>query len=360
MRLRYLLLFGAILLLGSLGCATPQETLAGPPPYAVVKVFYGTDRNRTSSEDPDEIYGPARGNGSIELGQCEVSIPRDHRMGEIERPSVWHFEFRENPSKHVVVLKVRRQTKSDFYAELRSRIVQSERKQAFVFVHGYNVPFVEATRRTAQMAYDLGFDGAPLLYSWPSEGSVSKYPTDEANVEWSTSNLKAFLSDISASGADTVHLIAHSMGCRALTRAIVALSNELTESSKTVFREMVLAAPDIDADVFRRDIAPRIVEAKIDLTLYASSEDKALKLSKGFHGYKRAGQSGDDIVILPGMDTVDATGVKTGFLGHSYHAENDSVLSDIFYLLRGDPPSERHGLRPVSHANGDYWKFHNR
>jgi esterase/lipase superfamily enzyme len=40
-------------------------------------------------------------------------------------------------------------------------------KQAFVFVHGFNVSFENALRRTAQIAYDLNFDGAPFLFSWP-------------------------------------------------------------------------------------------------------------------------------------------------------------------------------------------------
>ncbi len=38
-------------------------------------------------------------------------------------------------------------------------------------MHGYNTSFDNALYRTAQIAYDLDFDGATFLYSWPSGGA---------------------------------------------------------------------------------------------------------------------------------------------------------------------------------------------
>ena len=54
---------------------------------------------------------------------------------------------------------------------LREEVRDSRRKEAFVFIHGYNVAFDDAIYRTAQIAYDLSFDGPPILYSWPSRAS---------------------------------------------------------------------------------------------------------------------------------------------------------------------------------------------
>jgi esterase/lipase superfamily enzyme len=39
--------------------------------------------------------------------------------------------------------------------------------QALIFVHGYNMSFDNAARRAAQIAYDINFDGATFLFSWP-------------------------------------------------------------------------------------------------------------------------------------------------------------------------------------------------
>jgi esterase/lipase superfamily enzyme len=99
------------------------------------------------------------------------------------------------------------------------------------------------------MAYDLKFQGAPILYSWPSQGELAKYTFDENNVEWSWRHLYDFLQALSQqSGATTIHLIAHSMGNRALTNAL----QRMPQSTTTLFREVILAAPDIDADLFRQ------------------------------------------------------------------------------------------------------------
>ena len=88
-------------------------------------------------------------------------------------------------------------------------------------MHGYNVTFADAARRTAQIAYDLGFDGAPVFYSWPSRAGFAAYEVDRENAEWSQVDLKNFLGQFAErSQADNIFLIAHSMGSRVLTGAL--------------------------------------------------------------------------------------------------------------------------------------------
>jgi esterase/lipase superfamily enzyme len=102
----------------------------------------------------------------LKFGMCEVSIPGGdrHNIGRLEAPSVWRLEFREDPAKHIVLLGVRPQSKIEFFEAVQTRVNDSAAKDAFVFVHGYNVSFEDAARRTGQLAYDLQFDGAPILY----------------------------------------------------------------------------------------------------------------------------------------------------------------------------------------------------
>jgi esterase/lipase superfamily enzyme len=138
------------------------------------------------------------------------------------------------------------------------------------------------------------------------------------------------------------------------------LASLLTD--KPAFRdrltEVILTAPDIDADVFKRDIAPALAVARRPVTLYASSEDLALTASKKVHGSPRAGDSGQDLVLVSGVETIDATAVDTSLLGHSYFAEARSVLSDMFYLIRnGQRPDQRFGLRRIDSDVGPYWEF---
>jgi esterase/lipase superfamily enzyme len=159
-------------------------------------------------------------------------------------------------------------------------------------------------------------------------------------------------------GADRIHIIAHSMGNRAIVRALeqVVLAG-INNTSKPMYHEIVLTAPDIDAEVFKQ-LASTINKAANRVTLYASSKDVALAASKRFHGYSRAGDSRDSIVVVPGVDTIDASMVDTSFLGHSYYGDSRSVLSDLFNVLQGGaPPDRRFGMLPRKLNGTKYWAF---
>lgn len=325
--------------------------------YAVMKVLFATDRKVTSDRPGSVVFGSKR-SPTLAYGICEVSIPRDHRMGQLESPSIWRFEIQESPTRHVVLMSTRIQAKEQFFTGLRNRVGKSKGRSSFLFVHGYNVSFVDAARRTAQMAYDLGFDGAPVFYSWPSRGETKAYIADEQMIEWAQPNLRSFLEDYaSRSDAENIYVIAHSMGNRALTRAVSTLLSERPDL-RPRFKEIILAAPDIDSEVFRRDIAPAMTRLGRPVTLYASSEDKALMLSKSLHAYPRAGDAGEGLVVVPGIETIDASKVDTGFLGHSYYGDTRSVLSDIFYIIRnGKRAGDRFGLVERNSQVGRYWVF---
>ena len=95
------------------------------------------------------------------------------------------------------------------------------------------------------------------------------------------------------------------------------------------------------------------------LTLYASSQDKALRVSKALHDAPRAGEAGKNLITLPYLDTIDASCVDTDFLGHSVALADRFVLGDVFELLRrGTPPEGRFGLQKIAQAVvGPHWAF---
>jgi len=309
---------------------------------------------------PGRHYGHDR--GRLELGTCEVSIPERHEVGAMEAPSVFRFEIVQDPTKHVTLLEAAPVEADGFFQQVRSRVAGSPRRDAVVFIHGFNVSFEKAARRTAQMAYDLNFEGAPIFFSWPSQAGTFgtfQYAADRESADWATPDLTDFLRDIAQkSGAKSVHLIAHSMGNRLLTAALKSLAPEVRGRDR--FHEIILAAPDIDADIFRRDIAPAIVGTGKRITLYASSRDKALQLSREINGGQpRAGDSGEDLVIVRGIDTIDASAVDESVLGHSYYASSEIVLSDLFSLIKRDRnPGDTGWLQPRDVQDGlRYWVF---
>ncbi|HSC45993.1 MAG TPA: alpha/beta hydrolase [Candidatus Acidoferrum sp.] len=326
--------------------------------YVQVKVFYATDRQPTGKTEPAAFYGFDRGpDNRFALGTCDVSIPRDHRIGQLESPKFWKLQFRQDPGRDVVLLSVTPSPEDVFYRELSASVDASSEKKAFVFVHGYYTSFEDAARRTAQLAYDLRFQGVPIFYSWPSKDAVLDYAADEATIDWVRPHLKYFLKQVARrSNADSIYLVAHSMGNRILTRALSDLAAEHPGIPKSRFKEVVLAAPDVDAGEFRQ-LARKIESAATHITLYASSKDKALVASKLFHDYARAGESGDHLLVVQGIDTIDVSAIDTGFLGHSYVADNSSVITDIFYLLSGVPVAKRACLTSHSLTNLDYWLY---
>lgn len=331
-------------------------TETNPDVEAVVAVFYATDRSRVSYA-PLAYSGEREAARQLHLGRIDVSVPRDHQMGQLERPNVWTF-WREDPAKHFVIVKATEQTYDAFYQGLTGVVGRSRRKEAFVFVHGFNVSFESAVYRTAQIAYDMQFDGAPILYSWPSVAKPAGYPTDANNSDWTIDRLHWFLGDVSArSGAQIVHVIAHSRGNWPLMSALNAIAGEPNHGMHARFNQIVLTAPDVDADTFK--VLARLFYLISDrTTLYASANDEALALSKQYQGYQRAGDVRPQIVSMDHLDSIDVSAVDTSLLGHSYYGDNTSVISDIRRVLQtGNPPERRCGIQAVTDAVMRYWTF---
>lgn len=307
-----------------------------------VPVFYGTTR-KVASDGRKDVYGAER--GRLQYGVSWVSIPRSHEPGELEEPSILTMTIREDPAKHVVLLEVKAIPKERWFADLNASIADGGANQAFVFIHGYNTAFSEAARRTAQIKYDLGFAGPAILFSWPSHGTTSMYLADEGNAEWSVPLLANFLVDLRRrTGATTIHIIAHSLGNRVLTRAVQLIDLDSEIQPKPRFSQVMLAAPDMDAEVFRDELAPRMFKVAQGITLYGASDDLAIRASRKAHDAMRAGEGGANLAIIDGIDSIDVTGIDASFLKHSYIG-GVSVLGDIAQTIcEGKKTVERLGI----------------
>lgn len=209
------------------------------------------------------------------------------------------------------------------------------------------------------MAYDLQFDGASVFFSWPSQDQLWDYTVDEQAIVNSEPHLTQFLRDLlKQTDADNIYLIAHSMGTRGLAQALLDTAKVDPAGIKRI-KEIVLAAPDIDSTQFTEQIAPGLLRLGAPITLYVSSNDRALEKSKQLHGGDRAGQAGQKMVLLDGIETIDVSQLNTDFFGHSYYGDQTSVLADLHYLIAGDlHASKRCCLigRPTANAP-KYWIF---
>jgi esterase/lipase superfamily enzyme len=336
------------------GGTRPQAAEPAPEPR-LVDLFYITDR--APDTGGERYFSSARGN--LSYGVSRISIPPGHVMGQHEEPSLLKFEWTHEEGKHINVRDVLKLDPDDFTTRLGRAVEASPGNKLMVFVHGYNEEFPEASRMVAQFAEDLKFSGPVVLFSWPSQGSLTGYTVDETNAQWSQSHFLEVMSAILEQvPAHSIYLVGHSMGNRIIGNAMITLSGERLESDLMRFREIIMIAPDIDADVFRKDMAPRLARTGIHMTLYASSKDRALLASKAFHGHPRAGDSGEALVVVEGLETIDASVASGGLLGHSYFAEDRRIMEDIFGLLQsGQRADDRFGLEARESAQGRYWTF---
>jgi esterase/lipase superfamily enzyme len=329
--------------------------------FATVRVFYGTNRAPSGEVKPALYYGRAR--GDLQYGYLDVTIPKTHKEAELETQPRWAdyvYDVSQMRARYVLLDKVTPLRKDVFLQTLRQQVKNSPSKDVFIFVHGFNSTFEDAARRAAQLVYDLDFDGTPMLYSWPSQGSATAYAVDEASVGISGRKMAEFLENVvTQSGAERIHLLAHSMGNRALIEALQTyLAKKSPENRQHIFGQVVFTAPDVDRDYFM-DAIGSIRGAADRVTLYASNNDYALRSSQYLHGAPRAGTAGEFIIREAGLDSIDMSAVPADVLGHTYFAANAGAIFDIFRLLwRGDAPPQRCGMSGRSSAGPlSVWVF---
>ena len=336
--------------------ASPSATTEG----IVYPVWFGTNRKPATSGSGFTAERHPR----TTLGRAEVFIPESHRFGEIGNP-FWKRLLRlQRQDDRLKLQAVHRHAQpGDFYAELQAEMaaVRSQdgggEPQALVFIHGFNVSFEEAAIRAAQIGCDLKLPGATAFFSWPSRGNVSAYPADEATIEASERAIANFLIDFHGRcGAAKLHVIAHSMGNRGFLRALQRIAGDAQTRGRIRFGQIILAAPDIDRDLFC-DLAHLYREHADRATLYTSRADRPVHMSSTLHDAARAGYF-MPYTVAAGVDTVEVPDFDIDLMGHSYFAQAEALLHDIFDLIRhGSAPAQRQRLKAMLAPEGAMWRI---
>jgi esterase/lipase superfamily enzyme len=357
--------------LSARGGPAPGVPAAPEGDWDVVPVFYGTDRARKDDPKGAVVYNSERAR-RLELGRALVTVPKVHQVPRIERPfalrvpyfQVTIYEQAEDPKLHFTIRELKALSEAEFLALARERVGGSAsfKDQAVVFVHGYNTGFEFALYRTAQMAYDLKFDGAAFMYSWPSGGGFMGYGYDRESATQAEPHLKEFLGLVlKETGAKSVSVIAHSMGNLPLLNVLRELGPTLPPDVR--LNEIIMAAPDVDRDVFQY-LAANIKAYGRGVTLYCSANDRAMAASRRVAGgVPRAGDvPAEGPIVLDGIDTIDVTQASTDVLAlnHSTYAERSALLNDIGLLLRtGERPPELRIpiLQKVTTPAGFFWRY---
>lgn len=197
-----------LVLAGCAGRPGPEllrETAAVVPGAEVLTIYVATTRQRDENDERAFTSGRA---SHVSYAEYRISIPPTHKPGNVEWPA-----RQVDPGRHFAVVGYRALDRSDFEREV-ARQRGGHPPDVGVFVHGYNTNFQEALFRLAQMTADAGVkDAAPILFSWPSEGSIAGYVADKDAVTYSRDQLAALLTTLTRQETrGPVTVVGHSMG----------------------------------------------------------------------------------------------------------------------------------------------------
>jgi esterase/lipase superfamily enzyme len=316
-----------------------------------IVVWFGTNRRKDSR---DRFVGERA--DDVSYGRCHVFVPKDRGSGSLGRGLIGRLIWGDN---RVKVDQTEHLSAPRFWSAIKDEVASlgDDDRHGLLFLHGYQTKFNDAAKRTAQLKVDLAHAGPAAFFSWPSLGEAAGYAGDEAAIEGSELAIREFLVDFATrSGATAVHIIAHSMGNRGLLRAMDAISKAAKSASPIRFGQVFLAAPDVDVELFE-NLAAAYKQLSVRATLYVTNNDKAIGLSQRLHRFPRVGLT-PPVAVLQGIDTVDASHVNLGLIGHGYSVETRPVLADIHRLLQSDTsPDRRFGLRKALGGRAQYWEF---
>ena len=227
-------------------------------------------------------------------------------------------------------------------ARLNRAVKNSPDRSVLVFIHGFNNRFEDSVYRFAQIVHDSGARSVPVLVTWPSRGSVLAYGYDRESTNYTRNALERLFQFLARDpDIKEVSILAHSMGN---SLAIESLRQMAIRNGRlpAKFKNIMLASPDVDVDVFRSQIAD-MGSPRPRFTLFVSRDDRALAVSRRVWG---------DVIALGSIDpeqppyknelaendisVIDLTKVKSGdSLHHDKFASSPEIVQLIGARISG-------------------------
>ena len=308
------------------------------------RFFYTT--NRVAGRDDavlDERFGQDR-EASLKFGDFDAEIQPSLGLGMLINPTEW-FQNEEIKLKSVRSLE-----QSAFVEQLRQRVEDSPHRSLLI-VHGFRERYPSALRKTAFLGHVLDINAPVLLFDWPGDqgSSLSGYRRAREVAHASGTELalllKLLIRDVQP---DRLWLIANSMGGQVVADAFHVLYREADlADAQTEIEDVVLTAPDVDHQEFDQQFKKEIAALARHLTVYVSSNDRALLVSRLINRGARRGKSTlspDQLeeasrvadLVDPDSDLialVDVTPVNRTRNFHNFSLETPEFFDDLFLRL---------------------------
>ena len=305
-----------VLALALTGCASHPEGVLVPvvdsvPSTHRVEMLVATTRQRSKTLARCSLVSGGsrrvRGYHGLDSGKSQ--------SGEVN----WPKKLPADPAKAFATLKADEIDRETVISRLNQAVMKSPDRSVLVFIHGFNNRFEDLVYRFAQIVHDFGTHSVPILVTWPSRGSILAYGYDRESTNYTRNALENLFQFLARdSDIKEVSILAHSMGNWLALESLrqMAIRNHGLPAK---FKNIMLAAPDVDVDVFRSQIAD-MGKPHPQFTLLVSQDDRALQASRRVWG---------DVARLGSIDPE-----RPPYSAEL--AENDITVIDLTKVKSGD------------------------
>src|ERR1700720_1092289 len=272
-----------------------------------------------------------------------IGVPPGHEPGRVERPAFGS----EDPQKHFIARSRRGLDETAFFTELASHISGriGSNRDVLLYVHGFTTSYDEARFRLAQIAADGRFGGVAVLYTWPAAGSLFDYGVAKESATIARDALSKLIHRLSElPDVGRVHILAHSMGAWLAMEALRENAISGSPDLNGKLGDVMLAAPDIDLNVFRQQLA-RLDPSHVFVLV--ASHDRGLSFSRTLAGDRqRLGaldpNNPSDRVALEdlGVKAYDLSRESTGLIGHGTYADAPPAVRTIGAQITEQRPQD--------------------
>ena len=345
-----------------------RMTVAQLAEQGTYRFFYATNRRQEHDEGPlKDRFGRDR-DTTLKFGSFDTKIEPSLGIGMLINPTEW-FQNEE-----IRIQRVAELGEGDFVAQVRQLVEKSPRRSLLVIVHGFREAFPSALRKTAFFGHVLDINSPVLLFDWPGNqgGSLGGYRRARAVAKASGAELartlELIIRDIQPA---RLWLVANSLGGQVVVDAFSHLYGvaDLADA-ETEIEDVVLTAPDVDHDEFDQRFKQEISALARNLTVYVSSNDRALVVSRLVNRARRRGESTlspdqleEAIRVAELVDPdskrvalVDVTPVNRTRNFHNFSLETPEFFDDLFLRLTNEEPPDSRLLYRIRAPNGSvYW-----
>jgi esterase/lipase superfamily enzyme len=321
----------------------------------VYRYFVASNREIDNPDaPPDQIKGTKR-SGELRFGSFDTEIEPTVGLSMLINPTDW-FQNEAIQLRDPAELE-----QAEFVADLRDMVARSPHQGLLLVVHGFREAFPSALRKTAFLGHVLDINAPVLVFDWPgNQGSTPAGYRRAHEVAGQSGAELAQLLDLVVREVQPqrLWLWANSMGGEVVTNAFDILYQQGDWADDELeIENVMLTAPDVGADDFDANFKAKIQALTENLTVYVSSNDRALIMSRIINrGERRQGESTLSLNQLMEAERVleltvsedeqitlvDVTPVNRTRNFHNFSLETPEFFDDMYLrLINEEIPDSR-------------------